>query len=125
VPENASIARIAPAAARRRRFGGEARGEVSARVFFAVASSDAVRWSRSPKFSAQDRANRPAPKNKLQRRVVCSACWRNVFAIRRCISAIYIARGLYSASVRDALRRFAYVHESLLVLTSADRMEQV
>jgi hypothetical protein len=32
VPENASIARIAPAVARRRGFG-EARGEVSARVF--------------------------------------------------------------------------------------------
>jgi hypothetical protein len=39
----------------------------------------------------------------LQRRAVCSACWRKVFAIRRCILAIYIARGLYSASVGDAL----------------------
>jgi hypothetical protein len=50
------------AEARIRRRGGEARGEVSARVFFAVASTDAARWSRSPKFSAQDRANGPVPK---------------------------------------------------------------
>jgi hypothetical protein len=100
VPENASIAGIAPAAARRREFGGGAArrgGEVSARVFFTVASTDAACWSRSPKFSAQDRANRSAPKK------ICSACWRNVFAIRRCISVVYIARGLYSASVGDAL----------------------
>jgi hypothetical protein len=48
------------AEARIQRWGGETRGEVSARVFFAVASPDAARWSRSPNFSAQDRANRPA-----------------------------------------------------------------
>jgi hypothetical protein len=34
VPENASIAGIALAAARRRGFGGEVRGKVLARVFF-------------------------------------------------------------------------------------------
>jgi hypothetical protein len=49
------------------RWGSEARGEVSARVFFTVASPDAARWSRSPNFSAQDRANRPALKK------ICSA----------------------------------------------------
>jgi hypothetical protein len=54
---------------RRRPCGGEdsaagrrgAGGSFSA-GFFAVDSTDAARWSRSPKFSAQDRANRPAPK---------------------------------------------------------------
>jgi hypothetical protein len=40
------------AEARIRRRGGEAWGEVSVRVFFAVASTNAARWSRSPKFSA-------------------------------------------------------------------------
>jgi hypothetical protein len=65
VPENASIAGIASAAARRRGFGGEVarRGGSFSAGFFAVASTGAARWSRSPKFSAQDRANRSAPKN--------------------------------------------------------------
>jgi hypothetical protein len=40
------------AEARIQRWGGEARGGVSARVFFAAASTDAARWSRSPNFSA-------------------------------------------------------------------------
>jgi hypothetical protein len=40
------------AEARIGRWGGEAQGEVSARVFFAAASTDAARWSRSPNFSA-------------------------------------------------------------------------
>jgi hypothetical protein len=52
------------AEARIRRRGA---GEISTRAFFAVASTDAARWSRSPKFIAQDRANRPAPKK------ICSA----------------------------------------------------
>jgi hypothetical protein len=72
--------------------GGEARGRSFSASFFAVASTDAARWSQSPKFSAQDRANRPAPKK------ICSACWRNVFAIRRCISAVYIARVCWRCS---------------------------
>jgi hypothetical protein len=40
------------AEARIGRWGGEARGEISARVFFVAASIDAARWSRSPNFSA-------------------------------------------------------------------------
>jgi hypothetical protein len=75
------------AEARIGRWGGEARGEVSARAFFTLASTDAARWSRSQILVPRIRQTGLRPKKTAAPRRM-QRLLEEYFVIRRCISVV-------------------------------------